>query len=185
MTAMQEGPFWLPLGRDHPMARKLAWARELHRAHGEALLADAGIRGLLERYCRAVAATAGQMQASGVLAECADCAVNDGGSCCGRGIEDRFDVVLLLVNLLAGCDLPVTRFDSEGCFFLGEKGCRIVARHVLCVNYVCRRLEKRLTAAELRALQEKIGAEADAAFALEEEIKRWFRQKASSMTNTG
>jgi hypothetical protein len=117
------------------------------------------------------------MGAAGVLAVCSDCAVNGGGSCCGEGIEDRFDAVLLLVNRLMECVLPDSRSVPDGCWFLGEKGCRIVAREVICVNYVCRRLEVAVETGALRRLQERIAQEADASFVLQEALKRWLRNQ--------
>jgi hypothetical protein len=140
-------------------------------------LTDKAVRFLLEAYRQAIQQSWMQMKRAGVVAECTDCAVNDGGSCCGRGVEDRFDVVLLLINLLMGCRLPSSPWDETGCWFLGERGCRIPARHVLCVNYICRRLDSKLERKGLKLLQEKIVLETDAGFALEVSIKKWLKNK--------
>jgi hypothetical protein len=167
----------LLVGSCHPISKKIEWALEIFRLYGDGLMADKPIRSLLENYRLAIHETWMCMETSGVVAECTDCAVNDGGSCCGNGIEDRFDTVLLLINRLMGCTLPESRYDATGCWFLGEKGCRIVSRHVICINYVCRRLESRIDTEALRGLQQRIVRESDASFAAEEAVKRWLRKR--------
>ena len=168
-----------PVGTDISIQEKVRWAHLLYDRFGHSLLADPEVVGLLRRYRAAVARTWGLMEETGVVEECTRCAVEDGGSCCGAGIEDRFDVVLLLINLLAGGSLPHRAQDPTGCLFLGEKGCTIPARHTICVNYICRRLEARLGREALQRLQEGIGRECDAAFLLEEGIKAWLRRRRS------
>jgi hypothetical protein len=167
----------LLIGTYYPILEKIRCAEKLFHVYGRELLSDKAIQSLLETYRQAIQQSWIQMKRTGVVAECTDCAVNDGGSCCGKGIEDRFDVVLLLINLLMGCRLPSSSWDETSCWFLGERGCSIPARHVLCVNYICKRLDSKLERNGLRLLQEKIVLETDAGFALEEDIKKWLRNK--------
>ncbi|MGB9711639.1 MAG: hypothetical protein ACP5SG_05120 [Dissulfurimicrobium sp.] len=134
---------------------------------------DTEISGLIEGYRVAIKDTWSAMSEAGVSAQCMDCAINDGGSCCGRGIEDRFDATLLLINLFMGIRLPTARFDQTGCMFLGERGCLIAARHLICVNYICKRLNERIAKDAIMRVKEKIGREAVAGFALEEALKKW------------
>ncbi len=162
---------------------KRRWARKVVRDYGARLLADPTIRSLLSRYREAVEATWREMEAVGVVRECTHCAVEDGGSCCGSGIEDRFDVVLILVNYLVGRDVPEQRFDPTGCFFLGPKGCLLFARHTICVNYICKRLQENIPTESLQGLQERIGEECDAVFMLEEALKSWLRHVAIQMNH--
>ena len=170
-------PVKLLIGTDYPILEKIRCAERLFHVCGQELLTDKAVRPLLETYRQAIQQSWIQMKRAGVVAECTDCAVNDGGSCCGKGVGDRFDVVLLLINLLMGCRLPLSPWDETGCWFLGERGCRIPARHVLCVNYICRRLDSKLERKDLRLLQKKIIQETDAGFALEVSIKKWLRNK--------
>lgn len=163
------------LGTDHKIYKKIEWARRAMIVSGPAILTDSVIGGLLEGYREAIKNTLAEMSLAGVTGQCADCAVNDNGSCCGKGIENRFDTALLFINLLMGCKLPTSRFDPQGCLFLGEKGCLIAARHLICINYICKRLKDRVGSEALRRLEEKIGNEADAGFALEEAVKKWLR----------
>jgi hypothetical protein len=78
---------------------------------------------------------------------------------------------------MMGCRLPSEPWDETGCWFLGKRGCGIFARHVICVNYICKRLYSKLEKSGLRSLQEKIILETDSGFALEESIKKWLRNK--------
>jgi hypothetical protein len=167
----------LLIGTGYPISEKIRCAENLFQVYGRGLLSDKLIMPLIERYRHTISQSWIQMNKAGVVAECANCAVNDGGSCCGKGIENHFDVVLLLINLLMGSHLPLSPWDKTGCWFLGEKGCTIQARHVICVNYICKRLYSKIDKNELRLLQEKIVLETDAGFILEENIKKWLRNK--------
>jgi hypothetical protein len=113
----------------------------------------------------------------GVVAECKNCEEKEGGSCCGSGIENKYDVELLLINLLLGGSLRNHEPVGNSCFFLGKKGCKLTARHVLCVNYLCHKLQKKLTREELIALQTCAGEELDTLFILHEAIKKRIRSK--------
>jgi hypothetical protein len=130
---------------------------------------------MLNEYGRAVRESWQVMDVHGVVAQCTDCAVKDGGSCCGRGIEDKFDSVLLIINLLMGVELPSERTDSTGCWFLGERGCLLTARHVICINYMCKRLYKALDTEDIHAVQQAMGRETDLIFMLEQCIKVWLQ----------
>ncbi|NDY41968.1 hypothetical protein G3N55_03775 [Dissulfurirhabdus thermomarina] len=176
MKQVRNGPA-IPVGVDHPIGEKIAAARRLLAVHGAALHSDPAVAGLLGRYRAALRDSRREMEAGGIVAECTECAVVDGGSCCGRGIENRFDAVLLLVNLLLGAELPDRPEDPDGCWFLGAAGCRIPARHVICINYVCPRLVRRLGPEGLRSYQARVAREADLGFALEEALKRWLRNR--------
>ena len=111
----------------------------------------------------------------GVVAECKHCEEQEGGSCCGTGIENKYDVELLLVNLLLEVSLQDQQVSQNSCYFLGEEGCKLTARHVLCVNYICNKLQKKLTREELLELQTCAGEELDTLFFLHEAIKKKIR----------
>ncbi len=168
---------FLPVGTDYPIVHKIKWATQIYKCWGQKILLDTEITRFLEAYRQQIQQTWSLMEQIGVVAECTDCAIHDGGSCCGIGIEDRFDTVLLLINLLLGAKLPDRRWDSKGCWFLGEKGCTIVARHVICINYLCKRLYQKIDHAGLQRLQRQIIREADASFVLEERLKAWLRDR--------
>ncbi len=166
-----------PVGSDHPFDLKLERSLELYGIHGLALWDDDQISALLSRYKRAIERTSEVMREVGVAAQCASCAVEDGGSCCGSGIEDKFDVVLMLVNLLLGARLPAARGEEGACWFLGPWGCSIPARHVICINYLCRRIYDNIEPERIHALQAAMVEEADLQFLVEEEIKSWLSKR--------
>lgn len=171
------------IGAQYPITEKISWAKDVFSRFGAKILGDEGLKPLLDRYRAATFETVSCMQQIGVSGVCRHCAVHEGGSCCGKGIEDRFDGVLLLVNLLLGGRLPASRWDPEGCWFLGERGCTIPARHVICINYLCRRIKDQIPSDSLRMLEERIGQEADCAFFLEEALKRWLAKQDPKTKN--
>lgn len=157
--------------------QKIEQAHSLYDICGDLLRQDPTIRSLLERLQGCIEDTNKTMLALGVVAECKHCEEEEGGSCCGAGIENRYDSVLLLINLLLGTSLPTNNRSQNSCHFLGEDGCLLTVRHVLCVNYVCEKLQKNLTKEKLIGLQSSAGEELDAEFVLHEAIKK--RLKAS------
>lgn len=171
---MQDYPLLLT-GPYHSMERKLHNAQQVFECAGNVIGGYPGIEELLGRYGTAVHESWQAMEVHGVVRECTDCAVNGGGSCCGAGIEDKFDVVILIINLLLGVTLPQQRLDPSGCWFLGEKGCLLVARHVICINYMCRRLYDALDRHGIQSVQQAMGQETDLLFMLEERIKTCLR----------
>ena len=136
---------------------------------------DGSIQALLKRLKQKIDLARKTMIALGVVAECKHCEEEEGGSCCGAGIEDRYDPVALLINLLLGASLPTQVRGGNSCYFLREKGCMLAARHVLCVNYICEKLQKKLTREELIDLQSCAGEELDTEFILHEAIKKHIR----------
>jgi hypothetical protein len=113
----------------------------------------------------------------GVLAECKSCEEEEGGSCCGAGIENKYDPVLLLINLLLGSPLQNHEPAGNSCYFLGNNGCKLTARHVLCVNYICEKLQKKLTREKLISLQTCAGEQLNTLFFLHEAIIKRLKAK--------
>ena len=113
------------------------------------------------------------MEAFGVASACRHCSEEDGDTCCGAGIENRYTPRLLLINLLLGNVFPEKRFRSNGCFFLSEKGCSLKARLVLCVNYLCPKIQGMGSSEELARLQTITGQEMDEGFLLDEAVKKF------------
>ena len=60
-------------------------------------------------------------------------------------MEDHYDGVLLLINLLLGVSIERERRDEQSCPFLGSTGCRLAARDHVCVNYLCLKIRDRLS----------------------------------------
>jgi hypothetical protein len=161
--------------------RKIARARHLRDAWAAELKAQGLVRNSLERLRACIEASREVMAELGVVDECRRCEEVEGGSCCGSGIENRYNEVLLLINLLLGVPLSEAAGRPRSCHFLGETGCTLRARHTLCVNYLCARLRQRLTAAQLSRLQNASGEELEAGFRCHETIKQFLNGRADGL----
>ncbi len=165
-----------PISINRPVRERVAWADAGFRELGDLFLMDNGIAASLSQLERTIRISMEQMDKIGLVALCRECDEGEGGSCCGRGLENRYDGWLLLINRLMGVELPEERHDAKGCFFLGEKGCLLIARHVICINYVCRKITNHIDPERLNTLRELEGNEIDCLFTLNEQIKRLFRE---------
>ena len=154
---------------------KIEQAQDLFESCGDSLRENPSIRTLLNKLQECIENTKDSMLKLGVVAECKHCEEQEGGSCCGTGIENKYDVELLLVNLLLEASLRNQQPSQNSCYFLGEKGCKLTARHVLCVNYMCQKLQKKLAREQLISLQTCAGEELDTLFILHEAIKKKIR----------
>lgn len=160
---------------DSPIGEKIAWAIQVYQDSSRRLLGDEKVGELLERLDHAIDASHWEMADSGVVELCRLCDEEEGGSCCGAGIENRYSSILLLINLLLGGTLPLSPLSPSNCHFLGETGCRLRARHVLCVNFACKKITQRLQPAQLRPLRGKEGHELECLFFLNEQLKKILR----------
>jgi hypothetical protein len=154
---------------------KIEQANRLYRLHGDTLRRDPSISSLLREVQSCIDNTNMTMLAYGVVSECKHCEEEEGGSCCGMGIENKYEPALLLINRLMGISLPTQGQSQNSCCFLRENGCLLAARHVLCVNYICEKLRNKLTREELIGLQSCAGEELDRLFFLHEAIKKYIR----------
>jgi len=157
---------------------KIVRARDLLDARAAELRAQGPVRDSLERLRACIEASREVMAETGVVDECRRCEEVEGGSCCGSGIENRYNEVLLLINLLLGVPFRKGAERPGSCYFLGEMGCTLLARHVLCVNYLCARLRERLTPAQLSRLQDVAGEELETGFRCHETIKGFLNRRA-------
>ncbi len=155
--------------------QKIDQAYRLYDICGASLRQEPSIRSSLEKLQWCIENTNRTMLALGVVAQCKHCETKDGGSCCGAGIENKYGPVLLLMNLLLGTALPNQARMQNSCYFLRENGCMLTVRHVLCVNYICKNIQKKLTRRELIDLQSCAGEELDKVFVLHEAIKKKIR----------
>ena len=111
------------------------------------------------------------------MAACKRCDEEEGGSCCGAGIENRYPPPLLLINLLLGQALPAERCFANSCFFLGTDGCMLMARDVLCINYLCTGFQKSLAHEDLVRLQTVTGEEMETVFRVHEAVKQFLTER--------
>jgi hypothetical protein len=154
------------------VAREIFIAYNLHNNFGNKLLRDEKVRAMLTQLDRNIEATQKEMINAGIVKECADCAANGEGTCCGKRTGYKYNSMLLLVNLLLGKSLPLHAQDSHSCYFLKDEGCILSARHVICVNFICPRLHQNIQHYMLIRLQEVAGEELNILFLVEEYIKK-------------
>ena len=154
---------------------KIAWAEYYFKNYRGQILEDKTIVEYLDRLKNAIQASHKEMGKAGIPDICEECDKNEGGSCCGAGLENKYDGWLLLINLLLKLRLPKERHDTESCFFLGEGGCFLKARHVICINYLCKKITDQIEPHKLNALREKEGIELDILFLLHERLKQVLR----------
>ncbi len=156
---------------------KISWARKIYENEGKRFLLDREAARLLSALEQAVVSSKKAMKRAGVLDRCRVCDTAKGGSCCGKGIEDRYDGYLLLINLALGVDLPGKRWDERSCFFLSPCGCCLRARHVICINYLCKEILDHVNPHALKELQAFEGEEIETLFRLKERIKKILRKQ--------
>jgi hypothetical protein len=154
------------------VAHEVRLAYHLQNIFCHALQQDEKVRALLVQLDQNIEATQKEMVAVGVIRECADCAVNGEGTCCGKRTGYKYDSVILLVNLLLGKTIPLRSQDPHACYFLTQEGCILRARHVICVNFVCPRLRNNIQQEMLIHVQGVAGKELDTLFLVEEHIKK-------------
>jgi hypothetical protein len=162
-----------------PINEKITIAKDLHGRWGEALRTDPGISAQLKELSVRVEASSSLCLLSGVARACRLCDREEGGSCCGAGIEDRYTPELLLINLMFGVTLPESRNSAKSCHFWGERGCVLSARDILCVNYLCSKLQKTIAPEKLLELQEANGLEMELLFILHDRIRKFIRTTCS------
>jgi len=156
---------------------KIAWARDFFREHGQRLKRQGPVRELISRLEKAISASSHEMERIGIADICARCERDEGGSCCGAGIEDRYDAWSLVINLMLGAELPEKRWEPASCFFLGRRGCLLKARHVICINYLCDRITSRISPQRLEHLRDLEGEEILLHFRLHELLMKTGRDK--------
>ena len=168
----------IELSLQNPVEKKIAWARDCYCRFRNIWFADQKIRDLLPKLENAIRSSHEIMVAIGIGAECRRCEQEEGGSCCGRGLEEKYSGTLLLINLLLGRHFPKNRRDTAGCFFLGENGCSLLARHTICINYLCKKITDKIDPEKIADLREKEGIELQYLFLLNETIHRALKDRS-------
>jgi hypothetical protein len=164
---------------DHSISKsveeKISWAETCYEEKGGLFLGGERTAILLGRLKGAVSASRTAMAVAGIADECRTCEEREGGSCCGAGLENKYDGILLLMNLLLGIQIPKQRSDPSSRLFLGPEGCLLIARQVICINYLCKKIEDRIAPPKIAVLREKEGVELECLFFLKEHIKEKLR----------
>jgi hypothetical protein len=156
--------------RNASVEARYAWAGEQQALYGARLLEDDVVDRLLAELRAQVAASREAMVAADLVEACRACEEQEGGSCCGRGMEDHYDGILLLINLLLGAGIEKEWRDEENCLFLGPTGCRLPARDHICVNYLCVKLGERLSPPAVAEMRKRQGRELETLFLLTDHL---------------
>jgi hypothetical protein len=155
-----------------PVEQRIAWAIDFLNRWKLDLLRDEKLAEGLVALKVAVRRSREKMARIGIVDLCRACEEHEGGSCCGAGIEKHYSATLLLLNLLLDAKIPRSRHDPLSCFFLTANGCALVARHVLCVNFLCRKVTSRVAPEKIAGLREEEGTELELLFLLHQRIKK-------------
>ncbi len=157
---------------ESPIEEKIDWAKKCFREKGTDLLRDEEIGILLNWLKDAIHASRREMAQTGIIEFCRLCEQEEGGSCCGIGLEKKYTGVLLLINLLLGHPIPDRRENPSSCFFLGNEGCGLLSRQVICINYLCKKITDQIELHKIAPLRDMEGIELDLLFHLIERIKK-------------
>ena len=158
------------------LLREIREARTLFDRFGHTLSHRADMARLLSLYREAIEETQNLMHQLGVAASCTACAGEEPGGCCFEGIEAGYDRILLLINLLMGCNIPDSREIAGNCLFVGMKGCNLQARYYYCVHYFCPALQTTLGPDAKHELQVVVGKELAAGWELERALREYLIQ---------
>ena len=157
---------------ENSLGDRITSAVHLYEAFGPLMMKDAMFRTLLFDLDRYIGETQRAMEVTGIAKECADCAVNGEGTCCGIRTGSKCSNTILFINLMMGKILPRVPAYPGLCHFLTAYGCSLRARPVICVNFTCRRLRDRIPHKALCGVQEIAGKEIHALFIFEEYVKK-------------
>jgi hypothetical protein len=155
---------------------KIVMARDMYDSWSDQLKREPHILELMEKLERCLENSRKAMLELGIVETCKHCDEEEGGSCCGAGLENKFDTVLLLMNLLLGVSLPEKHRRPESCYLLTDKGCTLKVRLVLCVDFLCPKILNTMSHRDLIRLQQVSGDELTTGFMLYDALKRFMRR---------
>jgi len=148
----------------------------LYVEHGKTLSLDERISKMLVGYREAAMRTQKKMQELGVSDSCAVCAIELKECCCFEGAEEKYDSILLLINLLMGVEIPEYREVPGHCLFVGDKGCKMIGRHYFCVNYICPPLKTSLGPTAVEDFLSVAREEFLCGWETEQAVRIWLKQ---------
>jgi hypothetical protein len=138
---------------------KLEKAEHLATVYGKSLLQQKDVMDQLEAVKDEVVSLDAHMIAMGMGKTCSHCAATPKGGCCSAYMgHENNDVLLLLMNILAGVEVRLGCDNEVECCFLGERGCILLFKPIFCLNYLCRRIREESDRKEIGILEQKSGA---------------------------
>jgi hypothetical protein len=155
---------------------KIRTARYMYDSWSDQLRREPDIHQLVEKLEICLENSRVAMLELGIVETCKHCDEEEGGSCCGAGLENKFDTFLLLMNLLLGVSLPEGHRRPNSCYLLTDKGCTLKVRLVLCVDFLCPKILNTMSHGGLIRLQQVSGDELTTGFMLYDALKRFMRR---------
>ncbi len=149
--------------------------------YGQEISADEYFQKLIAEYRQAIQNTQQLMRELSLVALCSNCAAEEHGSCCAEEVENWYDDWLFFINLLMGATVDNVREAQGHCLFVGANGCKLVARHSFCVNFLCPEIVRALEASEKQKLLAISGKELFAGWTLEQQLRKWFSNNSKNI----
>ena len=140
-------------------AVEMRLAHELYQRWGRQFLADPSLAALLGVYQAAIDACLAAYQANDISEYCRRCGEEDHLACCFLGAEKWYGHRLLMLNMMLGAQIPEERELEGECFFMGTKGCKLMARCGICLNFFCPSLVAVLGQPQVNKLLKLVGRE--------------------------
>ena len=148
-------------------------AKQLYDRFGESIWGDKTSGSLLIKYRTAIMRSGSMIKDIGIADACSNCAKTKLGSCCSPEVENWYDCILLFINTLLGVQLPEKREIEGHCFFVGSKGCKLLARYSFGVNYLCHDLKTFLGPSLSAEFLSVVGDELYCGWQTEQSIRNW------------
>ena len=164
---------------DPRVKKEIESARLLYAEYGRALSEDEQISRLLTRYKEAAIRTGEKMREIGIEKSCTECALDLDECCCFKGVEEKYDRIILLINLVMGVEIPESREIPGCCLFVGSRGCKMTARHYFCVHYLCPSLKALLGPSAVDDFQSVAGEELSCGWETEQAIRAWLKERGN------
>lgn len=137
---------------------KLQFAVSLERDFGQELLQQDRVVSQIEILQKAVISLDTHMESMNMGKTCSQCAATPKGGCCSAYMgNENNDSLQLFMNILAGVDVKQVCNNNVECCFLSERGCILLFKPIFCLNYLCRRIQKKSSNEELNCLEHKAG----------------------------
>ncbi len=162
------------------LTERIAEARRLHERYAGILASDREIADIVTRYRVAIRETNELMVQQGVAKACSECASKAAGSCCFHGMEEDYDAIHLLINLLLGCKLETSTGRNGDCVFNSDRGCTLAAKCCFCLNFFCPQLIELLGPAGMETMRGAVRRETSTTWELDRAIRQWLASHLSA-----
>ncbi len=154
------------------ITKKIKVAFMLKERLDRILLKNKELSELLQKLKTSIQTSKGIRNSIGLSKICSICG-SQKKDCCARGIELRYSVELLALNMLFGINIPGERIFPDSCYFLSEKGCILFVRDIFCINFLCDKVRNSLPLKSLKTLWQHEGLETSLIFRAEDRLKAY------------